>query len=54
LKTIQYIGSNAVSAEYKKYLYSMINLITDLSPDFEKPYVIGESLLPEYNYRYEK
>ncbi len=54
LSTIQYIGSNAVSAEYKKYLYKMINLITDLSPDFEKPYTIGESLLPDYNYRYER
>ncbi len=54
LKSIQYIGSNAISAEYKKYLYSMINLITDLSPNFEKPYVIWTLLLPDYNYRYEK
>ncbi len=54
LETIQYIGSNAVSADYKKYLYKMINLITDLSPNFEKPYFIWELLLPDYNPRYEK
>jgi hypothetical protein len=54
LETIQYIWSNAVSAQYKKYLYKMLNLITDLSPYFEHPYVIWELLLPDYNPRYEK
>lgn len=40
LSAIQYIGSNAVSSEYKKYLYVMINLITDLNPYFTYPYRI--------------
>ncbi|MBW7954349.1 hypothetical protein H3C61_00850 [Candidatus Gracilibacteria bacterium] len=53
LETIQYIGGNAVSSEYKKYLYSMIDLITELNPYFEKPYLIGQLLLPTYNDRYE-
>ncbi|MDD4151454.1 MAG: hypothetical protein PHR68_02460 [Candidatus Gracilibacteria bacterium] len=53
LEAIQYIGGNAISAEYKKYLYSMLDIITELNPYFEHPYVIGELLLPEYNERYE-
>lgn len=53
LKAIQYIGGNAIQAEYKKYLYSMLDLITDLNPYFESPYIIGELLLPDYNFRYE-
>jgi len=54
LKTIQYIGWNALAAEYKKYLYKIIDLVTDLNPYFEHPYIIGQLLLPDYNYRYEK
>lgn len=54
LQAIQYIGGNVLSAEYKKYLYKMLDLITDLNPYFEWPYFIGELLLPSYNYRYEK
>lgn len=46
LQAIQYIGSNAVAAEYKKYLYAMLDLITELNPYFEKPYIIGQLLLP--------
>lgn len=53
LSAIQYIWSNAVSSEYKKYLYKMIDLITDLNPYFEHPYIVWELLLPSYNYRYE-
>lgn len=53
LEAIQYIWGNVLSAEYKKYLYKMLNLITDLNPYFEWPYFIGELLLPSYNYRYE-
>ena len=53
LEAIQYIGSNAISAEYKKYLYPLIDIITDLNPYFEHPYLIGQLLLPEYNERYE-
>lgn len=53
LSAIQYIGSNAVSAEYKKYLYVMINLITDLNPYFTYPYRIGLLLIPDTNERYE-
>ncbi len=53
LSAIQYIGGNAVGSEYKKYLYEMMNLITDLNPYFEKPYIIGQLLLPSHNQRYE-
>ncbi|MDQ7008747.1 MAG: hypothetical protein Q9M94_00470 [Candidatus Gracilibacteria bacterium] len=54
LEAIQYIGSNAVSSKYKKYLYSMIDVITELDPYFDHPYTIGLLLLPEYNQRYEE
>lgn len=54
LEAIQYIWGNAISAEYKKYLYKMLDLITELNPYFEWPYVVGEILLPSYNFRYEK
>lgn len=53
LETIQYIWWNAISSEYKKYLFSMLDLITELNPYFEKPYIIWQLLLPEYNERYE-
>jgi len=54
LQTIQYIGWNAVSSEYKKYLYKITDLITTLNPYFEHPYLVSELLLPDYNKRYEK
>lgn len=53
LQTIQYIWWNAINAEYKKYLYNITDLINDLNPYFEHPYVIAQLLLPDYNYRYE-
>ncbi|MFK7780380.1 MAG: hypothetical protein QM490_04475 [Candidatus Gracilibacteria bacterium] len=53
LETIQYIGGNAIGSEYKKYLFQMIDLITELNPYFEHPYSIGQLLLPSYNQRYE-
>lgn len=53
LETIQYIWGNAISSEYKKYLFAMIDLITELNPYFEHPYIIGQLLLPSYNERYE-
>jgi hypothetical protein len=31
----------------------MLDLITELNPYFQKPYVIGQLLLPGYNERYE-
>jgi hypothetical protein len=31
----------------------MLDLITELNPYFEKPYIIGQLLLPNYNDRYE-
>ena len=43
LGAVQYIGANAVSAEYKKYLAVMLELITDLSPHFTYPYEIGRA-----------
>lgn len=53
LKTIQYIWWNAIKSEYKKYLFKITDLITDLNPYFEHPYIIAQLLLPDYNYRYE-
>lgn len=53
LKTIQYIGWNAIKSEYKKYLYTITDLINELNPYFEHPYIIAQLLLPDYNYRYE-
>lgn len=53
LEAIQYIWWNAISSEYKKYLFKMLDNITELSPEFEKPYYIGLLLLPSYNERYE-
>jgi hypothetical protein len=54
LQTIQYIWWNVIWSEYKKYLFAMLDLITELNPSFEHPYIIWQLLLPEYNYRYEK
>ena len=53
LQTIQYIGWNAVKSEYKKYLYEMMHLITELNPYFESPYVLGQLLIPWGNDMYE-
>lgn len=53
LEAIQYIGSNVISHEYKKYLYHMLDLITELNPYFERPYIIWQLLLPWENVRYE-
>lgn len=53
LDTIQYIGSNAISASYKAYLYELTGLVTDLSPHFTYPYQIALLLLPDVNERYE-
>ena len=53
LQAIQYIGSNVISGEYKRYLFAMMNLITDIDPNFVDPYVIGQLLLPASNDRYE-
>lgn len=53
LSAIQYIGANALGAEYKEYLATMLGLVTDLSPHFTYPYQIGLLLLPDYNERYE-
>lgn len=54
LEAIQYIWWNAIWSEYKKYLFAMMDLITELNPYFEHPYSIGQLLLPSYNERYEK
>lgn len=54
LETIQYIGWNAIKSEYKKYLYKIVDLVNELNPYFEHPYIIGQLLLPDYNARYEK
>lgn len=54
LETIQYIWWNAIWSEYKKYLYVILDLVTELNPYFEHPYTIGQLLLPSYNQRYEE
>lgn len=53
LSAIQYIWWNAVESEYKKYLYQMLDVITELNPYFEHPYIIWQLLLPSNNPRYE-
>lgn len=53
LSAIQYVGENAIAADYKKYLYEMLTLVTDLHPHFTTPYEVGLLLLPEMNARYE-
>ncbi len=54
LETIQYIGGNVISGEYKKYLYAIIDLITDLNPYFESPYIVGQLLLPSSEKKYDE
>ncbi len=53
LAAIQYIWWNAVQSEYKKYLYQMLDVITELNPYFQHPYIIGQLLIPSHNPRYE-
>ena len=53
LESIQYVWSNAIWADYKKYLFTMLDIITELNPYFKHPYIIWQLLLPEYNQRYE-
>ncbi len=53
ISAVQYIWSNVMSSEYKKYLYLMLNLITDLNPYFTYTYQIWQLLLPSYNEAYE-
>lgn len=53
LQLIQYIWGNAITSSYKEYLFTMLDLITELNPFFVEPYVIWELLLPSYNERYE-
>lgn len=53
LETIQYIWSNAINSKYKKYLFNILDLVTELNPYFAHPYKIWMLLLPDYNKRYE-
>jgi hypothetical protein len=53
LKTVQYIWWNAFRSEYKRYLYLILDLITELNPYFEFPYIIWQLLLPAYEPNYE-
>lgn len=53
LKTVQYIWANAFHSEYKKYLFEIIDLVTELNPFFESPYITWMLLLPAYEARYE-
>jgi len=53
LETIQYIWWNAISSDYKEFLFIILDLVTELNPYFEHPYIIWQLLLPSYNERYE-
>jgi hypothetical protein len=53
LQTIQYIGGNAISSEYKKFLFVILDLVTTLNPYFEHPYIIGMLLLPGNDYQFD-
>lgn len=53
IRAVNYIWSNAFYWDYKYYLYEILNLITDLNPYFEKPYMIAQLLIPWENQRYE-
>lgn len=53
LYTIQYIWDNAIWWDYKKYLYSLLDFITDINPQFIYPYKIWELILPPTKW-YEK
>lgn len=53
LSLIQYIGSNVIEAEYKKYMAKMVDIMTDLSPRFSYPVETALVLLPESNKLYE-
>jgi len=35
-------------------LYHITDLVTELNPYFEHPYLVAQLLLPSYNERYEK
>jgi len=48
LRSIQYVWSN-VRWWYRKYLYHMFDLITDLNPYFVNPYITWILLIPEDN-----
>lgn len=52
LRAIQYVWSNAMSEAYKKYLFSMLDVIAELNPYFEKPYTVWQLLIPWVNRRY--
>lgn len=53
LQLIQYIWWNAISSSYKPYLFSMTDLISELNPYFDEPYIVWILLLPNYNKYYE-
>lgn len=53
LQAVQYIWSNVISHAYKKYLFKMLDLVTELNPYFEHPYLVWQLLIPWENYRYE-
>lgn len=53
LEAIQYVWANAIKANYKVYLFKILDLITELNPYFSHPYKLWLLLLPDYNERYE-
>jgi len=48
LRTIQYIGGNARSSNYR-LLYHYLDCLTDLDAQFYMPYFVAQILLPEIN-----
>ena len=53
LYSIQYVWENVISWDFKKYLYILLNFITDLNPNFTYPYKFWELILPTTS-KYEK
>ncbi|HRI35997.1 MAG TPA: hypothetical protein PK765_02815 [bacterium] len=46
LETIQYVGTHAVGAEYRAYLATLLELVTDIDPRMVDAYIFGQTLLP--------
>ncbi len=49
LQTIQYIGTHVIGGEYKRHLFAMADLVTDLSPRLVIAYTLPQTLLPNVN-----
>ncbi len=46
LRTTYYYGAHAVTDDEYEYLFELLDMVTDLSPKWEFPYVFGAIILP--------